>query len=65
MKIWKNTVWSPWALGSLKWSSILFGVIVGAFFPDFVSQHLWAFIAAVVLLAIKPLATFFRGDKTD
>jgi hypothetical protein len=62
MKIWKDTVWSPWALGSLKWSAMSFGIIVGAFFPEFVRQHLWVFIAAMLLLAIKPTMTFLRGD---
>ncbi len=44
-----------WDIGSIKWASIFFGIIVGAYISDFVKQYLWLFVVLAVLLAIKPL----------
>lgn len=62
MKFWKRKIWSPLDIACLKWSNILFGVIVGAFIPGIIRQYLWIFIVVVILLAIKPLASYLRDD---
>jgi hypothetical protein len=47
-------------IGLLKWASIFFGMILGAFFSGFVRHNIWYFIVLVVILAIKPLISYWR-----
>lgn len=49
-----------WDMGCIKWSSIFFGIIIGAYIADFAKQYLWLFIVLVVLLAIRPLYRCFK-----
>ena len=49
-----------WDVGCIKWTSILFGLIIGAYIANFVKQYLWVFIVLAVLLAIKPIYKFFK-----
>lgn len=46
----------------LKWSSILFGVIVGAYVSSFVQAYVWVFVLAVVVLGIRP-AMLYLGPR--
>ena len=62
MRIWKSKVWSPLDVVLLKWACVLFGAMVGAFVPEFITDHLWIFIVAMVLLAIRPSISYFRDD---
>jgi uncharacterized membrane protein len=63
MKIWKSKIWLPVDIVLLKWSSILFGMIVGSYCAPFIREHLWAFIVAVLLLAIRPTASYLRAPS--
>jgi len=63
MRLWKTKMWSPVDIGCIKWSSILCGMIVGAFLPDFVKRYLWILIVAVVLLAVRPIAVYFHDSR--
>jgi ABC-type uncharacterized transport system permease subunit len=47
----------------LKWSAILFGVIVGAYFSDFVKQYVIAILLLACLLAIRPLIAYFKDSE--
>ena len=58
MKLLKRRVWSIIDIGLLKWSCILSGMIVGAFLSDFTKRHVWHFLIAVVVLAIKPTISY-------
>ena len=60
MKLWKTKVWSPLDLILLKCSCLVFGIVFGALFADFVMDHLWSLLAVAVLLAIKPAVSYFR-----
>jgi hypothetical protein len=62
MKIWKSKVWPPLDVVLLKWTCVFVGAIVGAFIPTFVRDHLWLFVIAAVLLAIRPTVSYFRDD---
>jgi hypothetical protein len=62
MKLFKTKPWAPLDLACLKWSSILFGMVLGAYLPEFTRQYLLFFIAGIVLLAIRPVAAFFRNS---
>jgi hypothetical protein len=60
MKLFRTKMWSVADIGCLKWSCIFFGMIIGAFAPEFTRRHVWLFAAAVVLLAIRPTVSYFR-----
>ena len=47
----------------IKWSSILFGMILGAFVHEYVRKNIWFFAFFVLLLAIKPAYTHFTRNK--
>ncbi|MBW2975653.1 hypothetical protein KY366_08085 [Candidatus Woesearchaeota archaeon] len=49
-----------WDIGCIKWSSVLFGIIIGAYISDLAKRYIWILAAMVVLLAIRPLYSFFR-----
>ena len=59
MRLFRTKVWSPLAIGSLKWCCLLLGMIAGAYLSEFTKSHVWFFAAAVVLLAIKPMIAYF------
>jgi len=60
MQLFKTKIWSWVDIVLLKWCVLFFGMIVGACIPDFVIQHVWVFLIAAVLLAIKPTFTYFK-----
>jgi putative Mn2+ efflux pump MntP len=63
MKLFRSKVWSPLDIGCLKWCCILFGMIAGAYFSDFTKRYVWIFSIAVILLAIKPIVSYFRNSE--
>ncbi|MCX6377538.1 MAG: hypothetical protein NTU88_16135 [Armatimonadetes bacterium] len=63
MKLFRTKLWSPVAIGSLKWCCLLLGMIAGAYLSEFTKSHVWFFVGAAVALAIKPMITYFgRSD---
>jgi len=62
MGIFKTKTWSAVDIMLLKWSSVFFGMIVGAYVSNFVKQYLWGFIILVVLLGLKPLYSYWFKD---
>jgi hypothetical protein len=62
MTLFRSKVWSPVDIASLKWSCIVFGMIVGGYFSVFVKDHVWAFVSGAILLGIKPAVSYFRVD---
>ena len=63
MKLFRTKAWSALDIGLLKWSCILFGVIVGSYLAAFTKRYVWIFVIAAILLAIKPAISYFRGDE--
>ena len=61
MKLLKTKIWSWYDIGLLKWSVLLFGMIAGAYFHDFVMQHVLVILIAAVLLVIRPTISLFQG----
>jgi len=62
MKLLNPRIWSWTDIAFLKWSAILFGMIAGAYFSDFVKHYVLAFLLAACLLAIRPLIAYFRDS---
>ncbi|MFO7709006.1 MAG: hypothetical protein R6V84_12600 [Desulfobacterales bacterium] len=63
MKWFRTKAWKPLDLACLKWSSILFGMIIGAYLSDFTKRFVWLFAAAVIALAVRPLLAWFRDER--
>jgi putative Mn2+ efflux pump MntP len=59
MGIFKTKTWSAVDIMFLKWSSALFGMIVGAYVSNFVKQYLWVFIVLVIVFGLKPLYSYW------
>ena len=49
-----------WDIGCIKWSSLLVGIILGAYIADFTKKYLWVFIIVAALLIIKVLLKIFK-----
>ena len=63
MSLLKTKVWSWVDIALLKWSTLLVGTVVGAFFAGFVRCYVSLFVMAAVLLAVRPAFHYFRsGD---
>jgi hypothetical protein len=60
MKLFKTKEWTVLDIGLLKWSAIFFGMILGAFLSSFVKSNIRFFISLVVILAIKPVLSYWR-----
>jgi hypothetical protein len=60
MDLFKPRVWTIWEIGCIKWSSILFGVIVGIYLAVYLREYVWFLVFGCVLLAVKPVVKFFR-----
>lgn len=60
MKFFKEKKYSVMDIGLIKWSCILFGMVLGAYIADFVQSYVWLFIVIALLLAVKPLVTYFK-----
>jgi hypothetical protein len=63
MKLFRSKVWSPVDIACLKWCCILIGMIAGAYFSDFTKRYIWIFIIIAILLAIKPMVSYFRNSE--
>ena len=63
MKLLRTKVWWWLDIGLVKWSSILIGMIAGAYLSDFVRQNVWAFALAALLLAVRPAVKYFGDDE--
>ena len=65
MKLLRSKVWSVADIGCLKWSCIFCGMIIGAFLSEFTRRHAWLFGIAVVVLAIKPVVSYFGNGGCE
>ena len=60
MKLFRTKEWTVLDIGLLKWSAIFFGMILGAFLSSFMKNNIWFFTSLVVILAIKPVLSYWR-----
>ena len=49
-----------WDIGILKVYCALFGLVIGAYISDFVKQHVWFFVALIILFGLHLSLKFFR-----
>ncbi len=48
-------------IGLVKWGSIFFGVLIGAYFADVVLKYWIVFLALVIALSIRPAYKALKG----
>jgi hypothetical protein len=60
MKLLRTKIWCWYDIGLLKWSAMLFGVALGAFFADLFRSYVWIILLAAVLFAIRPTIAYYR-----
>jgi len=60
MNLFRDKKYSVLDIGLIKWSCILFGMVVGAYFSEFTLRYVWLFVIIAVILAIKPVVTYFK-----
>lgn len=65
MKLLRSKVWSVVDIGCLKWSCTFSGMIAGAYLSEFTKRHVWLFVIAALLLAIKPVLSYFGKDESE
>lgn len=63
MKWIRPRLWRWTEIAQLKWSAVLFGMIIGAYFADTVKHYSIALIVAACLLAFRPLVYFFKDSE--
>lgn len=60
MKLFRSKGWNWWDALLLKWSSLLFGTALGAYFHEALLGYLWVLLVAAMVLAIRPAIAYFR-----
>ncbi len=63
MEFFKDKKYTTIEIGLIKWSSILFGMVFGAYLSDFVLDYVWIFIVAALLMAIVPTIAYFKEER--
>jgi putative Mn2+ efflux pump MntP len=51
-----------WDIGALKVCCVLLGMVVGAYIPGFVRDHLWWFLAPTLLLGVGVTYRWLTAD---
>lgn len=55
MNFTKPIPWTAIDIGLLKWSCILFGMLLGAMYPEFVRRNKTGIILGIILFSILPV----------
>ncbi|MDD2852769.1 MAG: hypothetical protein PHY09_12840 [Desulfuromonadaceae bacterium] len=56
--ITKTWHWSNIAL--LKWSALFLGMLLGAYFHEYVMKNAWVIVICVLLFALRPAAAYWK-----
>ena len=60
MKLLITKIWNWWDIGLLKWCVLLYGILAGAYFHEYIMQYFWIILILAVLLTIRPAIAYFR-----
>lgn len=60
MKLFITKTWNWWDIAILKWCCLIYGMIAGAYLHEVVVQYVWFFLAAAVLLTIRPAIAYWK-----
>jgi len=60
MKLLRTTIWNWWDIALLKWCCLLYGIVVGAYFHEYVMPYAWVVLVAAILLTIRPAIAYWK-----
>ncbi|MBK5273979.1 MAG: hypothetical protein JJE30_02855 [Desulfuromonadales bacterium] len=60
MKLLRTKTWNWWDISLLKWCCLMYGMIVGAYFHEYVMQYVWVVLVAAMILTIRPAIAYFK-----
>jgi hypothetical protein len=60
MKLLKTKIWNWRDIALLKWSALLAGMVIGAYFHEYVTKNTWVIVVCVLLFALRPAAEYFK-----
>jgi hypothetical protein len=60
MKLLRSKIWNWWDISLLKWSALLVGLVIGAYFHEYVTKYAWVIIIAALLLAFRPAVSYWK-----
>jgi hypothetical protein len=60
MKLLKTKTWTWLDIGLLKWSILLFGLVLGSHFYFLIADYELILLVIAILLAVKPTVDYFR-----
>jgi len=63
MKLLRTRLWFWYDIALLKWSSLLFGLVGGAYFADFFRPYVPLCLVAAVIFAIRPAVAYYKDSK--
>jgi hypothetical protein len=63
MRLLRTKKWNWFDIGLLKASCILFGMLAGAYFAEFVIRSGWMILMTAMALAIKPAIAYLANDE--
>jgi len=61
MKMLKTKVWCWSNIALLKWSALFAGLLMGAYFHEYVTKYSWVIVISAILLALRPAAHYWKG----
>jgi hypothetical protein len=60
MKLLRTKIWRWSEIALLKWSALFVGLVVGAYFHEYVNRYSWAIIISALLLALRPAISYWK-----
>jgi len=60
MKLLRTKIWNWWDVVILKWCCLFYGIVIGAYWRDFVMQYVWILLIVAVLLTIRPAIAYWK-----
>ena len=62
MKLFITKVWNWRDIALLKWSVLLVGMAIGAYFHEYVTKYSWVIIISALLLAFRPAVSYWKDE---
>lgn len=60
MKLLRTKIWNWRDIALLKWSALFAGMLLGAYFHEYVTKYSWVIVISVLLFALRPAASYFK-----
>jgi len=60
MKLFRTKIWNWWDVWLLKVCVLLFGIIAGAYFHEYIMEYSRVILVLAVILAIRPAIAYFK-----